>query len=136
MRLVLQTENRSVGADERKFTEGVWQEELLAAQTSGGMRAHRFFYAPGSHSHWHSHTGEQALYVVAGRGRIRKSGEKAFEVGPGDLVYVAPGEKHWHGAVPNQFLVHFAFTASGRTDWMDEVTDVDYEGDVPSGRPT
>jgi quercetin dioxygenase-like cupin family protein len=136
MRLVKQRENRTVEAEERKFTEGVWQEELLEAQTSGGMRAHRFFYAPGSHSHWHSHTGEQALLFVAGRGRIKKSGEKAFEVGPGDLVYVAPGERHWHGSVPDQFLVHFAFTASGRTDWMDEVTADDYAEDFLSGSST
>jgi quercetin dioxygenase-like cupin family protein len=135
MRLVMQAENRSTRAASGKFTEGVWHEELLEAQTSGGMRAHRFFYAPGSHSHWHSHTGEQAIYIVAGRGRIRKSGEKAFEVGPGDLVHVAPGEKHWHGAVPNQFLVHFAFTASGTTDWMDAVTDDDYAADAQSATP-
>lgn len=136
MKRVLQRENRSVRPDTRKFTEGVWHEELLEAQTPGGMRAHRFFYPPGSHSHWHSHVGEQALYVVAGRGRIRKAGEGVFEVGPGDLVYVAPGEKHWHGAVPDQFLVHFAFTASGGTNWLDEVTDDEYEVDLPSGGPT
>jgi quercetin dioxygenase-like cupin family protein len=136
MRLVLQRKNRSVVAEERKFTEGVWQEEILEAQTSGGMRVHRFFYTPGSHSHWHSHTGEQALYMVAGRGRIKKSDEQVFEVGPGDLVYVAPGEKHWHGAVPNQFLVHFAFTASGSTVWMDEVSEDDYAADLSSARPT
>jgi quercetin dioxygenase-like cupin family protein len=135
MRLVTQRENRTVEPERRKFTEGVWQEELLEAQTSGGMRAHRFFYAPGSHSHWQVHTGEQALYVVAGRGRVKKSGEKAFEVGPGDLVYVAPGERHWHGAVPDQFLVHFAFTASGSTDWLDEVAEDDYAAAVQSGRP-
>ena len=126
MRLVEQAANRSVDSEDGKFTDGVWQEELLQAQVSWGMRVHRFFYAPGSHSHWHSHTGEQALYLVAGRARIKKVGEQVFEAGPGDLVYVAPGEKHWHGAVADQFLVHFAFTASGRTDWFEEVTDAEY----------
>jgi quercetin dioxygenase-like cupin family protein len=126
MRLIEQTDNRSVDSEEGKFTNGVWQEELLKAQVSSGMRVHRFFYAPGSHSHWHSHTGEQALYLVAGRARIRKAGEPAFEARPGDLVYVAPGEKHWHGAVEDQFLVHFAFTASGSTDWFERVSDAEY----------
>lgn len=67
MRLNQQEQNASVNAEEGMFTDGVWQEELLEAQMPKGLRAHRFFYAPGGHSHWHSHTGEQALYVVAGR---------------------------------------------------------------------
>lgn len=126
MRLVPQRDNRSSQAEDSKFTAGVWREELLSPQTPGGMQTHRFTYAPGGHSHWHSHTGEQALYIVSGRGRIRKAGESGFEVGPGDLVYVAPGEEHWHGAVPDQVLVHFAFTASGSTDWLDLVTEDEY----------
>lgn len=129
MKLVAQRDNQASDAEDEKFTDGVWQEELLGAQTPGGMQASRLFYAPGGHSHWHSHTGEQALYIVSGRGRIKKSGEPGFEVGPGDLVYVAPGDKHWHGAVPDQFLVHFAFTASGTTDWFGEVSADDYAGD-------
>jgi quercetin dioxygenase-like cupin family protein len=126
MKLVPQAANRSRPGETGKFTPGVWAEELMEAQTGGGMRAHRFFYAPGAHSHWHSHTGEQALYFVAGRGRIKRSGEEAFDAKPGDLVYVAPGEKHWHGATAEQFLVHLAFTASGKTDWMEEVPDDEY----------
>lgn len=59
-------------------------------------------------------------------GRLNAFGEPEFEVKPGDLVYVAPGEKHWHGAVPNQFFVHFAFTASGKTNWMETVSDDEY----------
>jgi quercetin dioxygenase-like cupin family protein len=128
MKHIGQAANRTVATERGKFTEGVWQEELLDAQVTSGMRVHRFFYEPGSHSHWHSHTGEQALLFVAGRARIRKVGEPPFEVGPGDLVYVAPGDKHWHGAVANQFLVHFAFTASGTTDWFEEVTEAEYAG--------
>jgi quercetin dioxygenase-like cupin family protein len=62
----------------------------------------------------------------SGTGRIKKEGEEAFHVQPGDLVYVAPGEKHWHGATQDQFLVHFAFTASGKTQWLEEVTEDEY----------
>ena len=126
MRIVEQRANRSTDTEDAKFTDGVWQEELLSPQVESGMRVHRFFYAPGSHSHWHSHTGEQALFVVAGRARIRKVGEPEIEARPGDLVYVAPGEKHWHGATADQVLVHFAFTASGSTDWFEEVTETEY----------
>jgi quercetin dioxygenase-like cupin family protein len=30
------------------------------------------------------------------------------EIGPGDVVYFAPAEKHWHGAAPDTFMVHIA----------------------------
>lgn len=126
MKLVKHGEHRSVDSEEGKFTDGVWQEELLTAQAAGGMRVHRFFYAPGSHSHWHSHTGEQALLVIAGTARIKKDGEGVLEASPGDVVYVAPNEKHWHGAGREQFLVHYAFTASGSTDWFEAITDEEY----------
>ena len=102
---------------EGKFTPGVWHEELVEAQTDGGMRLHRFFYEPGARSHWHEHEGEQAILVVAGSGLIGKEGEQVTEVGPGDVIYVAPGERHWHGAAANHLFTHLALTASGGTKW-------------------
>ena len=72
------------------------------------------------------HDGEQALYVASGAGVVRQRDGGSVEVQPGDLVYVSPGEEHWHGATPNSLFVHFAFTASGGTDWLEEVTAEEY----------
>jgi quercetin dioxygenase-like cupin family protein len=70
------------------------------------------------------------LYVVTGTGRAQKEGEEVAEVNPGDVVYFAPGEKHWHGAGPVTFMVHVAVnpaTASdGGTDWREPVADEEY----------
>ncbi|MFQ5801610.1 MAG: cupin domain-containing protein [Candidatus Methylomirabilales bacterium] len=109
-----------------KFTGTVWADTLLKAQQPDGVRAYRVFFEPGSRTHWHAHGGEQILYVVAGKGRVKKAGEQAMEIGPGDIVYVAPGEKHWHGAAPRSFMVHIAVTTGGETAWMEEVTEEDY----------
>lgn len=111
---------------EKKFTEGVWHEVILEAQRDGGMRFHRFTYGPGAHSHWHSHDGEQTLYGVAGVGSVTRRDGEPVEVRPGDLVYVAPGEEHWHGAAPHNLFVHFAVNASGGTEWLGEVTAEEY----------
>jgi quercetin dioxygenase-like cupin family protein len=54
------------------------------------------------------------------------------EIGPGDVVYFAPAEKHWHGAAPDTFMVHIAINpatnSDGGTDWMEPVTDEQYAG--------
>lgn len=116
-------------AGEPRFTNGVWQEEILDYQIDKGMRVHRFSYPAREHSHWHIHEGEQAIYVESGRGWIKMEGEEGVEVAPGDLVYVPKDKKHWHGATPNHVFVHLAFTASGGTKWEGEVTEEAYQGE-------
>ncbi|MFQ5846119.1 MAG: cupin domain-containing protein [Candidatus Methylomirabilales bacterium] len=109
-----------------RFTGTAWVEALLRAQRPAGMRVYLVFFEPGARTQWHAHGGEQTLYVVSGTGRVQKSGESAIEIAPGDVVYFAPGEKHWHGAGPSSAMVHFAVTTGGDTQWMDEVTEDEY----------
>jgi quercetin dioxygenase-like cupin family protein len=133
MRFVVERDLRSTAPDATKFTAGVWQTEALSAIRDEGLRAHRFLYEPGAHSHWHTHTGEQAIAVVAGCGVVVRWGEESgTAIGPGDWVHVEPGEKHWHGALPDDVLVHLAVTASGRTEWHGPVSDAEYQTGVPS----
>ena len=109
-------------ADPKKFTGTVVQETILEAQTEGGMRVFRFSYEPEAWSRWHTHDGEQALYVLSGSGAIIGTDGQVIPMGAGDAVYVEPGMRHWHGAARDQFLVHLAFNASGGTEWAEEVT--------------
>lgn len=108
-----------------RFTGTVWVDRVLTTQRPGGIRAFLVFFEPGSRTHWHAHEGEQTLYVVAGAGRVRKAGEPGKEIGPGDIVYIAPGEKHWHGAGPRSAMIHLAVTTGGETTWMEEVSEAD-----------
>jgi quercetin dioxygenase-like cupin family protein len=51
------------------------------------------------------------------------------EVRPGDVVFFAPGEKHWHGASPATAMSHIAISEAldGKSvDWMEHVTDEQY----------
>jgi quercetin dioxygenase-like cupin family protein len=133
MKFVRARDLRSAAPEANKFTAGVWQTEALSSLHDEGLRGHRFIYQPGAHSHWHTHTGEQAIVVLAGRGVVVRWGEgNGTEVGSGDWVHVEPGEKHWHGALPDDVFVHVAITASGRTEWHDPVDDADYQGGLPS----
>ena len=113
---------RADPADPKCFTEGVFFSEMLPARAPSGMRASRFTYEPGARSHWHTHSGEQSLYVVAGRGLVQLAGEDTARVVlPGSWVHVKPGERHWHGAALDDVFVHLAITASGGTTWHEPV---------------
>lgn len=119
-------EVRATPADPTSFTDRVIREEVFKSHLPEGMAVHRFTYPPGHHSHWHVHLGEQGLYVLAGQGWVKFEGEEKTAVGPGDLIYVAPGVRHWHGATAENLFVHLAFTASKDTEWKGEVTEEQY----------
>jgi quercetin dioxygenase-like cupin family protein len=98
-----------------------------------GVRVYRVSFQAGSRTNWHFHTGVQMLLVEKGKGRVQKEGEAIQEIQPGDVVYVVPGEKHWHGASPEQGMTHLAVNIGVRTEWLKRVTDEQYFFGLSSG---
>jgi hypothetical protein len=74
MKFAREHEIPSEPADASKFSSGVWQAEVLKRIREGGLRGHRFAYAPRGRSNWHVHTGEQALVVLSGHGLVKREG--------------------------------------------------------------
>jgi quercetin dioxygenase-like cupin family protein len=105
-----------------RFTGRAALRTRLNEQRLAGMRVATATFIEGGRTVWHRHHGEQVLYVLSGTGCIQKEGEEAQAIEPGDVVYVAPGEKHWHGAQPGHNLEHLAVT-TGETEWEEEVKD-------------
>jgi quercetin dioxygenase-like cupin family protein len=91
---------------------------LHNAQEPGGMTASVVTFEDGSRTHWHVHPGEQVLYVLAGQGRAGTK-DQEFVVGPGDLIYSPPNERHWHGAAPGQSMTHLSVTNVGAAEWFE-----------------
>lgn len=88
-------------------------------------------FEPGARTAWHTHPLGQTLIVTSGFGRVRRWGGLVEEIRPGDVVYFAPGEKHWHGAGPETAMTHIAIqeVKDGKAvDWLEHVTDADYAG--------
>jgi quercetin dioxygenase-like cupin family protein len=84
---------------------------------------------PGARTVWHSHQLGQTLVVTAGCGRAQRWGGPVEEIRPGDVIWFAPGEKHWHGAAPTTAVTHIAIQEylDGRAaDWMEQVSDEQY----------
>lgn len=95
------------------------------ARTSGALVT----FQPGARSAWHSHPLGQTLIVTAGTGRVQRWGDPVDEIRQGDVVWIPPGQKHWHGAAPNTAMSHIAIVEqlNGKsTDWMEKVTDAQY----------
>jgi len=86
-------------------------------------------FEPGARTAWHTHPLGQTLLVTAGFGRARRWGGPIEEIRPGDVVWFAPGEKHWHGASPTTAMTHIAIAEvlDGKiVDWMEKVDDEQY----------
>lgn len=90
-------------------------------------------FEPGCRNDWHIHHaskgGGQILLCTDGRGWYQAWGQDARELGPGDVVYVPAGVKHWHGAAKGSWFSHVAFETPGEdcsTEWCEAVDDAQY----------
>ena len=100
------------------FTGVTRLRRLLGAQQPGGIAVSLVHFENGSRTHWHVHPGEQVLYVLDGEGRIGTADEE-MHIRPGDVVYAAPMERHWHGAVAGQSMTHLSVTNVGPAEWFE-----------------
>jgi quercetin dioxygenase-like cupin family protein len=86
-------------------------------------------FEPGARSAWHTHPLGQTLIVTAGTGRVQRWGDPVEEIRPGDVVWIPPGQKHWHGASPTTAMTHIAIqeeVGGKNVDWMEHVSDEQY----------
>ena len=78
---------------------------------------------------WHSHPLGQILIVTAGTGRVQRWGDPVDEIHQGDVAWIPPGQKHWHGAAPNSSMAHIGIVEQldGKAvDWKEKVSDAQY----------
>jgi quercetin dioxygenase-like cupin family protein len=95
------------------------------ARTSGASVT----FEPGARTAWHTHPLGQLLLMTAGAGRVQAWGGAIEEIRPGDVVWIPPGQKHWHGASPTAAMTHVAIQEAqdGKVvEWMEKVTDAQY----------
>ncbi len=86
-------------------------------------------FEPCARTAWHTHPLGQTLIVTSGLGRIRRWGGPIEEIRPGDVVLIAPNEKHWHGGAPTTAMTHIAIQEklNGKNvDWLEKVSDEQY----------
>jgi quercetin dioxygenase-like cupin family protein len=105
------------------FSGTVWADPVMEA--TDGVTINHVFFTPGGRTYWHHHEAGQVLIVTAGRGWVCLDGEAPQEIRQGDTVWIAPGERHWHGAAADSFMAHMAISI-GTSRWQEEVHEAHY----------
>lgn len=111
------------------FTGAVRIDPLFAAQAPARAAGNAVTFEPGARTAWHTHPLGQVLIVTAGAGWVQREGGPRQAIGPGDVVWFEPGEKHWHGASATTALTHIAIQESldgTAVTWLEHVTDAQY----------
>ena len=111
------------------FTGTVRLDPVIVAPEPARLQSSTVTFEPGARTAWHTHPLGQTLIVTAGCGRAQLEGGPIEEIRPGDVVWIAPGEKHWHGAAPTTAMTHIAIQErlDGKAvDWMEHVSDEQY----------
>ena len=111
------------------FTGSVRIDPLIHPRDGARTAAANVTFEPGARTAWHTHPLGQTIIVTAGVGRAQSWGGPMQEIRPGDIVWFAPGEKHWHGASPTVAMTHIAVQEQldGKAvEWLEHVSDEQY----------
>ena len=121
--------NASTKGSADYFTGVVRIDPLFPASAPARAAGNAVTFEPGARTAWHTHPLGQILVVTAGCGWAQRAGGPVEEIRPGDVVWFAPGEKHWHGAAPATSMTHIAIheRLNGKfVEWMEHVSDEQY----------
>jgi len=111
------------------FTGTVRIDPLIQAPPPARVAGAAVTFEPGARTAWHTHPLGQTLIVTTGCGWAQHEGGPVEEIHPGDVIWIPPGERHWHGASPSTAMTHIAIQEQldGKTvEWLEKVSDEQY----------
>ena len=120
----------SMAGPEDWFTGSVRIDPLFPTKESTRAAGALVTFEPGARTAWHTHPAGQTLIVQSGLGWVQREGGPIEEIHPGDIVWFAPNEKHWHGASSTKAMSHIAIQEEvdgSAVTWMEKVTDDQYQ---------
>ena len=112
------------------FTGDVYIDTIAEPAPPARAAAALVHFTPGARTAWHTHPHGQTIFVTEGVGRCQHEGGPVEEIRPGDRVFFAPGENHWHGAAPHRLMTHVAIQEADErgsvVTWGEHVSDEQY----------
>lgn len=113
------------------FTGTVRIDPLFDAPEPARVAGVSVTFEPAARTAWHTHPLGQTLIVTWGKGLVQRWDGLLEEIRPGDVIWIPPGEKHWHGASPTTAMTHIAVheKLNGQpVEWLEQVTEEQYSG--------
>lgn len=124
-----QSGGQTTAGPEAWFTGTVQIDSVRNPDEQSAIGCAHVRFSPGARTAWHTHPKGQTLYVTDGIGRVATR-TAVQEIRPGDVVYIEPGEEHWHGATPDRYMAHVAMQEADATGqvvtWLNHVTEQEY----------
>ena len=112
------------------FTGAVRVDSRFAGRAPARVGGGIVTFEPGARTAWHTHPLGQTLIVTSGIGWVQREGGPVEEIRPGDVVWIPPGVRHWHGATATTAMSHVAIAEAldGKSvDWMEQVSEEQYQ---------
>ena len=94
------------------FTGLVTMQPIVGRELSTNLLITQVNFGRGVRNKFHSHTLEQVLIVTKGKGIVATEKEQVTVV-PGDVIFIPPKEKHWHGAANGSTFSHLYVMSPG-----------------------
>ena len=113
------------------FTGAVRVDPLFQVPDPARVTGGSVTFEPGARTAWHAHPPGQTLIVTVGCGWVQREGGPVEKIRPGDVVWIPPGVKHWHGATATTAMTHIAIQEKldGKVvEWMEHVSVEQYLG--------
>lgn len=130
MKIIHSGSQPSVQGPEAWFTGQVRIDSPFQAPEPARVGGATVTFEPGARTAWHTHPLGQTLIITQGRGWLQKWGEEIVEMNQGDIVWIPPEVKHWHGATPETAMTHIAIAEKvngSPVEWMEKVSAEQYK---------
>jgi quercetin dioxygenase-like cupin family protein len=115
---VVQVDNSKLRPAQAPIFLGSVDTDAFLDGVSEHVRLTTVRFAPGARTKLHTHAFEQVLIITEGRGIVATRSEQ-FEVTPGAVVVIPPGEPHTHGGAGDSAMTHISITTPGETKLLE-----------------
>ncbi|MFC1982672.1 cupin domain-containing protein [Chloroflexota bacterium] len=120
MKVIKDTDVERIEAPKENFIgQGYLQWVINDEKVSKQLQIAIVTFTPGARTKDHiHHTSDQVLYVLEGRGILSSDGSEEV-VGPGTIIHIPMGERHWHGTRKDTSFTHISILIPGKTTHYD-----------------
>jgi quercetin dioxygenase-like cupin family protein len=132
--LIVRGDAQTLPSELNKSATGeVWFDPILPKTDDVDVAT--VVFSPSGRTVWHQHERGRLLQITSGYGFVGKESEPLPQrERAGDTVWIAPNERHWHGASSRRLMSHTT-TTIGATEFHEAVTRAEYGAANATPRP-